>query len=101
MERVGGVFIGRRSVSVHVSVTLPGYLRGQEDPVCLESPDLFFPPTFSLKYTPQINAAKEICRTCPLLIPCREWALPQVDLDGVWGGTTPPDRKKMRKCRTS
>lgn len=36
------------------------------------------------------------CARCPFLAPCRRWAVLH-EMDGVWGGTTPKDRKKIRK----
>jgi WhiB family redox-sensing transcriptional regulator len=37
--------------------------------------------------------AKTICARCPVLEPCRDWALAQgVGLVGIWGGMTPRER---------
>ncbi len=47
------------------------------------------------------NAAARICRTCPVLEACREWAvtsLPRSD-EGVWGGLLPGQRVKARTER--
>jgi len=59
-----------------------------------EDPELFFPETYSL--LSQVNVAKAICNKCPLIAECRDYALANPDLDGIWGGTTP----RERKCRT-
>ena len=39
--------------------------------------------------------AKEICRSCPALEPCREYALGQEELYGVWGGLGESDRRTV------
>ena len=42
--------------------------------------------------------AKRICSTCLARDACLEWALEQgSDLDGIWAGTTPRDRRAMRR----
>jgi hypothetical protein len=40
--------------------------------------------------------AKKICQGCDHLIECAEWAIRYED-HGVWGGTTPADRKNIRR----
>ena len=59
---------------------------------CLRhDPELFFP-----------NAAEdpadalEICATCTVLGPCLAAALDSGECDGVWGATTPEERRAMR-----
>jgi WhiB family transcriptional regulator, redox-sensing transcriptional regulator len=58
-------------------------------------PELFFPLGASDADLPQIDAAKRICRTCPVREPCLRWVLSTGDA-GVWGGTTEPERRKHR-----
>lgn len=38
-----------------------------------------------------------ICHTCPALIECRDWALNEPRLHGVWGGLQEPARRLIRK----
>lgn len=59
---------------------------------CLRhDPELFFP-----------NAAEDpgdalkICGTCTVLGPCLAAALDSGECDGVWGATTPEERRSMR-----
>lgn len=61
--------------------------------LCLRhDPELFFP-----------NAAEDpapaltICRSCPVAGPCLAAALEAGECDGVWGGTTPEERRRMRQ----
>jgi WhiB family redox-sensing transcriptional regulator len=42
-------------------------------------------------------AAVRICRQCPVAAECLGYALARPDLDGVWGGTTPKERKRLRR----
>ena len=58
-----------------------------------------------LRYDPETffpNAAEdpapavEICRTCSVLGPCLAAALDSGECDGVWGATTPEERRTMR-----
>ncbi len=40
-------------------------------------------------------AAKAVCGTCPAIAPCREYALANGELYGVWGGLGEADRRAM------
>jgi WhiB family redox-sensing transcriptional regulator len=40
--------------------------------------------------------AVAICRRCPVMAPCRAYALADPAVLGVWGGTTGRDRKHLR-----
>lgn len=69
-----------------------------EPPACRGfDTDLFFPEATRDGGNPnvQVRAAKAICGQCPLLEPCREWAVEQGPyLAGVWGGTTFSERRR-------
>jgi hypothetical protein len=49
-------------------------------------------------HTPAEAAAVAVCRTCPVLEPCRTWALTEPDpaVGHVAGGLTPRDRRWKR-----
>ncbi|MBB5139312.1 WhiB family redox-sensing transcriptional regulator [Thermocatellispora tengchongensis] len=56
-------------------------------------PDLFFP----LAPSPQQEArAKAICAGCQVLADCRAYALRAGEPDGIWGGLTPEERRRLR-----
>jgi WhiB family redox-sensing transcriptional regulator len=40
--------------------------------------------------------AVAICRTCPVRVPCLAYALSVPGLDGIWAGTTPNKRTRLR-----
>jgi WhiB family redox-sensing transcriptional regulator len=42
---------------------------------------------------------KALCRTCPLVSPCLEYALTTRQDYGVWGGTTERERRDLRRAR--
>ena len=52
-------------------------------------PDLFFPGPDG-----DTAAAVTICRGCPVLDECRDWALGTRMRYGVWGGLTERDRRR-------
>lgn len=64
-----------------------------------EDPSLFFGPN---RFEPKRDRlarealAKAICRDCPALVPCREYALAQDEVFGVWGGLSESDRRDRR-----
>ncbi|HEU0129523.1 MAG TPA: WhiB family transcriptional regulator [Mycobacteriales bacterium] len=59
---------------------------------CLRhDPELFFPNAAE-----DPVAALEICSTCTVLGPCLAAALDAGECDGVWGATTPEERRTMR-----
>jgi WhiB family redox-sensing transcriptional regulator len=68
--------------------------------MCQQSdPDLFFPignassgPTLM-----QISEAKAVCRGCPVIDQCLDWALDAYLVEGIWGGTTEVERRAMRR----
>ena len=64
------------------------------DRACVDvDPEVFFPPT----NTPAaVEYAKQFCRRCPVLHDCRTWAVAHAETDGIWGGTTEPERRRRR-----
>lgn len=56
--------------------------------------NLFYPPKH-LKAT----AAKQVCARCPVATQCLEYALDMNDMNGVWGGMSPEERKEIRRAR--
>lgn len=53
-------------------------------------PETFFPAP-----SEPADAAIVLCRTCEVQGPCLAWALEVGDCHGVWGGTTPRERRAM------
>lgn len=53
-------------------------------------PETFFPAP-----SEPADAAVAVCRTCDVQGSCLAWALDVGDCHGVWGGTTPRERRAM------
>jgi WhiB family redox-sensing transcriptional regulator len=61
-------------------------------------PDLFFPVGSTGPAIDQIDAAKQVCDSCPAKQPCLEFALMSNQDSGVWGGTSEDERRKLRRA---
>lgn len=53
-------------------------------------PETFFPAP-----SEPADSAVALCRTCDVQGPCLAWALEVGDCHGVWGATTPRERRAM------
>jgi WhiB family redox-sensing transcriptional regulator len=61
-------------------------------------PDLFFPVSTKGASLTDIEAAKRVCRRCPVTTPCLRWALDLGHVSGIWGGTTEEERRALRRA---
>lgn len=60
---------------------------------CEAYPELFFPEDYPLPLSAQMaQEAIAICKRCPLLKQCHDYAMKAKEPYGVWGGTLPSDR---------
>ena len=52
-----------------------------------------------VRKTEAVEAAIAMCRKCPVLKQCLEYALqhPESTEYGIWGGTTPPQRRRISR----
>lgn len=41
------------------------------------------------------NVAKRVCRSCPVVSECLFFALENREQEGIWGETTPRERRRM------
>ncbi|MFD5632420.1 MULTISPECIES: WhiB family transcriptional regulator [Streptomycetaceae] len=62
-----------------------------KDAACRTDPDAMYPTNNSA----EIEAAKQICRSCPVIQECAEQALTQREEHGVWGGLSAADRRSV------
>jgi len=61
---------------------------------CLdEDPELFFPVSYEGPGREQYERARAVCSLCPVRGRCLEYALNTHQMYGVWGGTTPEERR--------
>jgi WhiB family redox-sensing transcriptional regulator len=68
-------------------------------PACADDPELFFPISYGRAADKQIAAAKAVCGPCPVRAACLQAALDNEHRDGIWGGTTPDERKDLYPVR--
>jgi WhiB family transcriptional regulator, redox-sensing transcriptional regulator len=67
------------------------------DAACVgEDPDVFFPEGRERPVWEDIDRAKAICATCPVVDPCLAWALAMQIGSGIWGGRTEGERQRMQ-----
>ncbi|MEU8122477.1 WhiB family transcriptional regulator [Spirillospora sp. NPDC049024] len=62
-------------------------------------PELFFPVAEENVYATQIAAIRRLCAACPARSRCLEWALTTGEPHGIWAGTTPAERRRLRAAR--
>ncbi|NJP88621.1 WhiB family transcriptional regulator [Nonomuraea sp. FMUSA5-5] len=62
-------------------------------------PALFFPITWADHPGHREEQARRICQGCPVRAICLDWALSTGEPDGMWGGTTPEERRRLRGRR--
>ncbi|MET9954514.1 WhiB family transcriptional regulator [Streptomyces sp. NPDC006339] len=62
-----------------------------------EDPELFFPIGTTGPALLQIEEAKAVCRRCPVMERCLQWALESGQEHGVWGGTDEEERRRMKR----
>ena len=60
-------------------------------------PDLFFPIAVGEAATAQVQRALRICDGCRVRQQCLEFAVRTGESHGIWGGTTPDDRRAARR----
>ena len=46
-----------------------------------------------------VNHLKMVCRVCPVVKPCLEYAMRNRERFGIWGGTSERERRKMRAAQ--
>jgi WhiB family redox-sensing transcriptional regulator len=65
---------------------------------CLNCPpDLFFPGDRSQIAEERSDEAKQVCRSCRVSDECLAFALETNQGFGIWGGTDPQDRARIRR----
>ena len=57
-------------------------------------PAIFYPASDD-----DADQAKSICAICPVREPCLEYALAHRERDGIWGGATEKERRRLLRQR--
>jgi WhiB family redox-sensing transcriptional regulator len=64
----------------------------RDDAACAETDgDLFFP-----RKGGHDSPGIRICNNCPVRTQCLDYAITTEQIKGIWGGTTPSQRRRMR-----
>jgi WhiB family redox-sensing transcriptional regulator len=72
-------------------------LRWTARAACKEAdPGLFFPLTWDGGPSQPDDRARRICQACPVQPVCLDWAVRTAEPDGMWGGATPAERRRLR-----
>lgn len=67
----------------------------REAAACLDAPEVdFFPDPADRE---AIAAARAVCAGCPVSDHCLTWAVATNQVDGIWGGHTPSERRTVRR----
>jgi WhiB family transcriptional regulator, redox-sensing transcriptional regulator len=88
----------RRTQATADAMRIPG--QWAERVLCAQAdPDVWYPEHHAL-----IARAKRICAACPVRAECLEYALSGAGTwrgitTGIWGGTTPRERSRLRQAR--
>ena len=71
-------------------------------PACTGDPELFTGPAgidpddeLPEARAARIDAARDVCATCPARLPCLAYALATLPAAGVWGGLTPEELHRL------
>lgn len=66
--------------------------------ICVdEDPELFFPIGDDGPSLLQITEAKTVCRRCPVVSDCLNWAIESGQDAGVWGGMSEDERRALKR----
>lgn len=64
-------------------------------------PDQWFPKNDTgTGWEAVIDQAKAVCRRCPATTQCLTWALEHNITDGIWGGYTERERRRLQRANT-
>jgi WhiB family redox-sensing transcriptional regulator len=83
----GSEILRKVSETMNLSWRAKGACRGLD-------PSIFYPPSDE-----EADEAKAICGTCAVQHPCLEYALANRERDGVWGGATEKERRRLLRQR--
>jgi WhiB family redox-sensing transcriptional regulator len=76
-----------------VLTLLPGGLSWHDQARCAGTDQrMFFPAQGDAN-----RLARQMCASCPVRIPCLDYAVDNHEEFGIWGGTTPRERQAIRR----
>ncbi|MCW2940696.1 MAG: transcription factor WhiB [Actinomycetia bacterium] len=63
----------------------------------VDDPELFYPINYTGPAVFLVTEAKMVCGRCIVRDECLAWALRAGEPEGIWGGTTPEERRHLRR----
>ena len=84
------------TLDVQISKKYPLFISNGVASCATADPEVFFPLKGS--NGTNVKTAKRICKSCPYVTSCLEWAITNKE-SGIWGGTTESERKRMLRNR--
>ncbi|WP_079044275.1 WhiB family transcriptional regulator [Streptomyces anulatus] len=63
-------------------------------------PEMWHPKGTDARSVADANQAQRICRLCPVQEKCLRWSLDNHQDQGVWGGLTEQERRRIHRRRT-
>src|SRR5258708_32665512 len=60
-------------------------------------PELFFPISATSASGATVERAKRVCESCPVQSQCLRYALRHRQEQGIWGGLTEDERRRMNR----
>jgi WhiB family redox-sensing transcriptional regulator len=87
---------------VSMADTFDDQVEWQEDSLCREYPNIIFfgdEGESELEKQGREARAKSICKQCPVLEPCLEFAMETNQKYGIWGGLTAKERASLKRRR--
>ena len=73
--------------------------RWRDDAACRDTdPELFFPVGSTGDAIEETRVAIALCQRCPVREQCLEFAMVTNQRDGIWGGASEEDRRRMRSA---
>ena len=63
-------------------------------------PAMFFPLGYGRDHASDVAAAKEVCARCEVRSECYAFAVTARETDGILGGLTPEERRRIRRRRS-
>lgn len=93
---VGAATPGSLSPSPMNSATIVAPEPWMAQSLCAQTdPEIFFPERGKTTH----HAAKQVCDRCDVREQCLAYALRNGETEGVWGGLSPNELRKLRKAR--
>jgi WhiB family redox-sensing transcriptional regulator len=93
-----GAYSSGSSCDLDLSFSIGSLPAWRNKAACLDAdPELFFPSGSTGAALMQIEQAKAVCKQCPVMRECRQWALETGQQDGVWGGMSEEERRRVKR----